>query len=648
MTEIDNDGIIVEAQDLTTLNPGSDDDKRLYNHDGSSALSLTDGSTTTTQGYYLWNASLSGWIAASDDIVDNQDINPTTVGTETTYFDSVDVPTDSEYESGEIAVFNNGGELYKRPYGGVESPVGSGGTASGIVDVKTDLGVEPGDGQDLGQVLDDYVVNELGGASNLNHEFRLMNGTYTFKTGCSFQNVQHFGLVGERDTVIDVAADVEEDILDPDDGGNGRLGRCFYITGSSFQMNNLTFDMNGTVGEFNIDASIVSFKIDDEAYVTDIDMVGKRDKWQYTTDGSGNTVAKEFGARISYLFQITSKDGQGYYQNVHYNGEPYSDKDPDGTGSPQFDPTHAIGISADPQHVGSNTFVNCSAVDAADNGFYTVNSPGSNLLLNCYARDNSVANFRPGSGDQLIGGMTEWTTDSDTTGYRGSLIRVENTGGFNDPHNGIGGTLVDSMTVKCKNGDPGRPAIHVHPKTSPNNSDPNIDENFHPVQRVMFRNLDVELNTDYQSFSIGSMDQADEEHGRVVIEGCSVVDTGINDTKAGSVEVDRKNVVIRDCDFSTGEKGPIYIPGYSGVADVSIENTRIKSDESVSPSCIYARTCDRISVKDCTLIGGSGVYNYSGETVQSVLVGDSSTSGLSGSEINVNGTVNHQATRGNY
>lgn len=60
-TSINKDGLIIEAQDLSLLTPGSENDGRLYNHDGSSSITLTTGDTTTDTGFYMWDASASSW-----------------------------------------------------------------------------------------------------------------------------------------------------------------------------------------------------------------------------------------------------------------------------------------------------------------------------------------------------------------------------------------------------------------------------------------------------------------------------------------------------------------------------------------------------------------------------------------------------------
>lgn len=61
MTTLNDDGLIIKNQDLGAVSPGPGDDARLYNHDGSSSITLTNGNTTTERGYYMWDNASSAW-----------------------------------------------------------------------------------------------------------------------------------------------------------------------------------------------------------------------------------------------------------------------------------------------------------------------------------------------------------------------------------------------------------------------------------------------------------------------------------------------------------------------------------------------------------------------------------------------------------
>lgn len=61
MTKLNDDGLVISRQDLSTKSPGGQDDGRIYNHDGSSSITLVDGATTTNSGYYMWEDSDGAW-----------------------------------------------------------------------------------------------------------------------------------------------------------------------------------------------------------------------------------------------------------------------------------------------------------------------------------------------------------------------------------------------------------------------------------------------------------------------------------------------------------------------------------------------------------------------------------------------------------
>lgn len=60
-TEFTGDGLRIIAQDLSNLSPTSDDNDRLYHHNGASTITLDGGSTTSDRGYYVWDSSAGVW-----------------------------------------------------------------------------------------------------------------------------------------------------------------------------------------------------------------------------------------------------------------------------------------------------------------------------------------------------------------------------------------------------------------------------------------------------------------------------------------------------------------------------------------------------------------------------------------------------------
>jgi len=60
-TEFTKDGLVISAQDLSAINPDSEDNERMFHHDGSSSISMVGGGTTSQRGYYVWDSDSSAW-----------------------------------------------------------------------------------------------------------------------------------------------------------------------------------------------------------------------------------------------------------------------------------------------------------------------------------------------------------------------------------------------------------------------------------------------------------------------------------------------------------------------------------------------------------------------------------------------------------
>ena len=61
MTSIDKDGIRLSPQDLSSVYTSDKDHGRLFNHDGSTSITLFDGVSTSSPGIYLWDMDVGGW-----------------------------------------------------------------------------------------------------------------------------------------------------------------------------------------------------------------------------------------------------------------------------------------------------------------------------------------------------------------------------------------------------------------------------------------------------------------------------------------------------------------------------------------------------------------------------------------------------------
>ncbi len=72
MTDFKEEGFRIDKLDLNNISPGLEDDHRVYNHDGSSTITLTDGSTTSKMGWYMWDNDNNSWFPMGQhaDLVD--------------------------------------------------------------------------------------------------------------------------------------------------------------------------------------------------------------------------------------------------------------------------------------------------------------------------------------------------------------------------------------------------------------------------------------------------------------------------------------------------------------------------------------------------------------------------------------------------
>ncbi|UHQ96338.1 hypothetical protein [Natrinema halophilum] len=157
-------------------------------------------------------------------------------------------------------------------------------------------------------------------------------------------------------------------------------------------LENLEVDLNGH------DAGVGRFFVDDYLDVLDVRLRGRRDRHQ------------QKGDKFSYLSCITSEDGVGVHRRVCLpNGDTWMGDDENG---------HAIGIAADPPHVGTQLWVSCHVVEHWDNGFYIRNSPdGVNVLLSPRAENRGRSNIRLGARDVAIEPTSIWDLASDHEHY---------------------------------------------------------------------------------------------------------------------------------------------------------------------------------------------------------------------------------------
>jgi len=65
-TELNDSGLKIAEKDLSAMSPTSNDHGRMFNHDGSSAITLADESQTTKPGFYIWDNDEEAWRASGE------------------------------------------------------------------------------------------------------------------------------------------------------------------------------------------------------------------------------------------------------------------------------------------------------------------------------------------------------------------------------------------------------------------------------------------------------------------------------------------------------------------------------------------------------------------------------------------------------
>ena len=65
-TELNDSGLKIAEKDLSAMSPTSNDHGRMFNHDGSSAITLADESQTTKPGFYIWDNDEETWRASGE------------------------------------------------------------------------------------------------------------------------------------------------------------------------------------------------------------------------------------------------------------------------------------------------------------------------------------------------------------------------------------------------------------------------------------------------------------------------------------------------------------------------------------------------------------------------------------------------------
>lgn len=404
MSSISKYGILIEQQDLSTTSPGSEDHGRLYNHDGSSSITLTSGSTTSDAGYYMWNNSAGAW---DPTFVDNSDVSDadTLDGLDSTQFIRSDLNGTVEAshivpsylrsdQSGEISgdlnvtgqASEQGSRLATRTYVDNNSTSGSE-TAEvvsnlsvdnwEVIDVGNHGFVGDQSGGDLAQFIADQIT--AGGK----YVFVLPNGTYSWERPLALDGgsdtydepmPESFALVGKPEATL--YADMPT--------GSERLFFRFGSASNGFtdaRLENIHFDVGNQSNAR--DAGIMRAYIAEQAHFENLTLSARK---RLQSDGTRN------GDRFCIKCDCINENATAVIKNVRLeNGDVFQ-------GS-SHSVGHAIPFSSEDPHVGTNHWIDCYAEGFIDNGYYVRDGPGSNYLKGCVARDCSAGQFRLGRND---------------------------------------------------------------------------------------------------------------------------------------------------------------------------------------------------------------------------------------------------------
>lgn len=561
MSSISKYGILIEQQDLSTVSSGSEDDGRLYNHDGTSSITLTSGSTTSDAGYYIWNNSAGAWDPTFVDSGDTTDAD-TLDGLDSTQFIRSDQDGTVEAshvvppylrsdQNGEITGdFNVTGQASEKSDriatrqwvnnntgGSSSSEVGNLSIANWEV---IDVGNHgfPGDrtGGDLAQFIADQIT--AGGK----YVFVLPNGTYNWERPLSMDGgtgthdepmPESFAIIGKPDATL---------------YGNMPTGseRLFFRFGTSSNgfheacIENIHFDV-GYQSDTR-DAGIMRAYIGDEAHFEDLTLSARK---RLQSDGTKN------GDRFCIKCDCVNDDATAVLKNIRLkNGDVFQGAD--------LSVGHAIPLASEPPHVGTNHWIDCYVEDFIDNGYYVRDGQGSNYLTGCVAKNNAAGQFRLGRNDYAENIKAVTTSDCE---YNSTPIWIQEYRDVDDQSTYTPGDENDSPCVVS--------GFEILAEGGPVNDVIRVNEN---PPEVLLESGYIRNRVDEYIFD------ATSNSGKVTIRDVTVDDHASGDTRLAAIHASMDNVSIENLTYRANP--------------ASTENGR---------SLFWVDGVDRFSVKDSDL-----------------------------------------------
>ncbi len=267
--------------------------------------------------------------------------------------------------------------------------------------------------------------------------------------------------------------------------GNSRGGAFDRLS-----LQNLTLVVDGRNG---YDAGWGRFWVDDTVQNRNLKLEGQR------------AHRLEEGGKFGYFCCMTDPAGMGIHQNIDM---------PDGDiPSVQSDNT-AIGIGAEPSHVGTNLWLGCYLENWWGNGYYVKDGTGRNVLVGCEARNCGNANIRIGYSDVVIACRSVWDDPRGVDEIRQGVC-------FDADE--ANGTAVVGLRIIKETGENATARMRAEARSA------------------TYRDVYIENQTDQRSLQVTGTG-SNPEQGILALDGVRIIDGGDGSINTAALRIDRENV----------------------------------------------------------------------------------------------------------
>ncbi|QFU84422.1 right-handed parallel beta-helix repeat-containing protein [Natronorubrum aibiense] len=239
-----------------------------------------------------------------------------------------------------------------------------------IVNVRTDLGVEPEEDDLWGAIYDHY---QSFSPSNRNHMYVVPSGTWFVETdNINLEAHEFFGISGNQSATLRINDQDVDRMMTVGTIGNSRPHAQRTV------MRDLEIDIRG-----DYDTGIGRWYTYKFGLMERITMLGSRNRLHPEYGGDRHTIMVN-GVKSTTTNLIRACHLNNW--DVQYD-------------APQVG--HAIAYSSEPSHLGLNIWEGCQVTGYTDNGFYMSTSNGRNLIAGCTAVNCAGAGIRIGANDMV-------------------------------------------------------------------------------------------------------------------------------------------------------------------------------------------------------------------------------------------------------